>query len=45
MFGGPEPYVLSGLTTLPSIYLLDVRTTGSTVNGLPVHLKARTEKP
>lgn len=45
MFGGPEPYVLSGLTTLPSIYMLDVRTTGSTVNGLPVHLKARTEKP
>ena len=45
MFGGPEPYILSGLTTLPSIYLLDVRTTGSTENGLPVHLKARTEKP
>lgn len=42
MFGGTEPYVLSGLPALPAIWFLDVPTSGSTSEGLPIHIKAKT---
>ncbi|MEQ9287988.1 MAG: hypothetical protein RIG77_13810 [Cyclobacteriaceae bacterium] len=42
IFGGTEPYVLSGLPALPAIWFLDVPTSGSTSEGLPIHIKAKT---
>lgn len=41
MFGGDDPYVLSGLPAIPAIYYLKASGAGSTTSGLPVRLKAK----
>ncbi|MEA3460768.1 MAG: hypothetical protein U9R49_02740 [Bacteroidota bacterium] len=38
-FGGPTPYVLSGIPGLPHIYEADVPATATTDSGLPVTIK------
>lgn len=38
-FGGPSPYVLSGIPGLPHIYEADVPATATTESGLPVTVK------
>jgi hypothetical protein len=43
MFGGPLPYVLSGLPAIPRIYEAIVPTAGSTTSGLPVIIKAKSQ--
>ncbi|MEE4175995.1 MAG: hypothetical protein V2I46_00655 [Bacteroides sp.] len=43
MFGGPLPYVLSGLPAIPRIYEAIVPTAGSTFTGLPVIIKAKSQ--
>ena len=40
-FGGPTPYVLSGLPSMPAIYFLNAPISGSTNSGLQVQLKAK----
>lgn len=43
MFGGTDPYVLSGVPSeLPTIYYFYNSGSGTTVSGLPIHLKAKT---
>jgi hypothetical protein len=39
VFGGPAPYVLSGLPNLPHIYEADVPATATSDSGLPVTVK------
>lgn len=39
IFGGPRPYVLSGIPFVPNIHFLDVPFTGTTGSGLDVHIK------
>ena len=41
MFGGPSPYVLSGLPSIPSIYEITIPTTGDNLNGINVTIKAK----
>ncbi|MCX7836023.1 MAG: hypothetical protein N2450_08160 [bacterium] len=41
VFGGPYPYVLSGIPNLPTITYLQAPTSGSTVNGLPITIRVR----
>ncbi|PSR52023.1 hypothetical protein AHMF7605_00040 [Adhaeribacter arboris] len=41
VFGGGQPYVLSGLPPIPSIYELTAESFGSKQNGLPVKIKAK----
>ena len=43
MFGGPLPYVLSGLPAIPRIYEAVVPVAGSTSTGLPVIIKAKSQ--
>jgi hypothetical protein len=43
MFGGSMPYVLSGLPAIPRIYEAIVPTAGSTISGLPVIIKAKSQ--
>ena len=43
LFGGPLPYVLSGLPAIPRIYEAIVPTAGSTFTGLPVIIKAKSQ--
>ncbi len=43
IFGGPLPYVLSGLPAIPRIYEAIVPTAGSTSSGLPVIIKAKSQ--
>jgi hypothetical protein len=38
-FGGPVPYILSGIPDLPHIYEADVPATATTDSGLPVTIK------
>jgi len=40
-FGGDTPYRLSGIPEIPHIYFLDVPTTGTTTDGVQMHIKAR----
>lgn len=42
MFGGLDPYVLSGIPTVPSIYFFAAPTSGS--GTLPVHVKIKSNK-
>ncbi len=42
MFGGDEPYVLSGMPAIPSVYEFTTAGTGSNNSGLNVHVKAKT---
>jgi hypothetical protein len=43
MFGGSLPYVLSGLPAIPRIYEAIIPTAGSTVSGLPVIIKVKSQ--
>jgi len=40
-FGGPKPYILSGIPNIPRIYFFDSPTSVTGTTGLPVHLKAK----
>lgn len=44
MFGGDEPYVLSGIPAIPSIYFFDAPFSGSASEGLPVRVKIKTNQ-
>lgn len=44
MFGGDEKYVLSGIPPIPTIYEAIVPSTATNKDGLPVQLKAKTNK-
>jgi len=44
MFGGPDPYVLSGIPDIPAIYFFQAPDVGSSSNGLPVHLKIKSHQ-
>ncbi|MBX2964158.1 MAG: hypothetical protein KF687_16725 [Cyclobacteriaceae bacterium] len=41
MFGGTEPYVLSGIPPIPSIYQLNAPAVGEKNTGLPITVKAK----
>ena len=41
MFGGSDPYVLSGMPAIPAIWFFAAPTSGSGASGLQVHLKAK----
>ncbi|TFB12795.1 hypothetical protein E3V33_04250 [Candidatus Marinimicrobia bacterium MT.SAG.4] len=41
MYGGTDPYVLSGIPHIPNIYQFDGPTTGSTTAGLPITMKVK----
>ena len=41
MFGGADPYVLSGMPAIPAIWFFAAPTSGSGASGLQVHLKAK----
>lgn len=43
IFGGGTPYVLSGLPAIPHIYFIDVSGQGTTIGGLPVHIKVKSQ--
>lgn len=40
-FGGSSPYRLSGIPDIPNIYYLDVPSSGSSVSGINIRVKAR----
>jgi len=40
-FDGTDPYILSGIPMLPSIYYLNVPAIASEISGLPVHIKIK----
>ncbi len=40
-FGGPSPYVLSGIPPIPTIYDVVAPTVGTQQSGLPVRIKAK----
>jgi len=42
MYGGINPYVLSGIPAIPSIYFFTAPFSGSKSQGLQVHIKAKT---
>ena len=41
MYGGGNPYVLSGIPPIPAIYFFDAPVQGSTTSGLPVQMKVK----
>lgn len=41
MYGGSDPYVLSGVPAIPAIYFFSAPTSGSSGAGLPVHIKVK----
>jgi len=41
MYGGGDPYALSGLPSIPAIYFFDAPIQGSTTSGLPVQMKVK----
>lgn len=41
IYGGSEPYVLSGIPPIPSIYLFSAPATGEKNTGLPIQLKVK----
>jgi len=43
MYGGPSPYVLSGMAPIPHIYEAVVPISGSTTTGLPVTIKVKSQ--
>ncbi len=43
MFGGPSPYILSGMAPVPHIYEAIVPISGSTITGLPVTIKIKSQ--
>ena len=44
MYGGMEPYKLSGLPNIPSVYFFNAATTGSATEGLSISIKAKSNK-
>lgn len=44
MFGGSDPYVLSGIPDIPAIYFFEAPDGASTTNGLPVHIKIKSRQ-
>ncbi len=44
MFGGLEPYVLSGIPVIPSIYFFIAPASGSNTVGIPVQMKVKSHK-
>lgn len=44
IFGGVDPYVLSGMPNVPSIYYFNAPSTGSKNDGLPVTIRVRSHK-
>jgi len=43
IFGGNTPYVFSGLPPIPHIFESNIPFSGSSSDGLPVHIKAKTQ--
>ena len=41
IYGGTEPYVLSGIPPIPSIYLFSAPATGEKNTGLPIQVKVK----
>lgn len=41
MFGGPNPYVLSGIPAIPHIYAVDGPSSGSAASGIPLKIKIK----
>lgn len=44
MFGGTDPYKLSGIPAIPAIYFLSAPSTGSASQGLPVQIKIKSHR-
>lgn len=44
IFGGSDPYVLSGIPDIPAIYFFEAPDGASTTNGLPVHVKIKSRQ-
>ena len=44
IFGGAEPYVLSGLPAVPAIFEFDSHLTGTSSGGLNVNVKVKSHK-
>jgi len=44
MFGGPSPYVLSGIPDVPSIYFFSAPNSGSSTSGLPASVKIKSNR-
>lgn len=40
-FGGDDPYVLSGIPSIPAIYYLNAPSSGSSTQGLPVEIRMK----
>lgn len=43
IFGGDTPYVFSGIPPIPHIFESNIAASGSSSEGLPVHIKAKTQ--
>ncbi|MFP4471241.1 MAG: hypothetical protein ACLFPE_11180 [Bacteroidales bacterium] len=43
IFGGNTPYVFSGLPPIPHIFEAEIPNSGSASEGLPIHIKAKTQ--
>jgi len=41
VFGGPSPYILSGLPEIPAIYELTMPVSGNNIDGIPVTIKIK----
>jgi len=44
MFGGSDPYLLSGIPDIPVIYFFEAPDGASATNGLPVHIKVKSRQ-
>ncbi|MCF8298579.1 MAG: hypothetical protein K9J13_13610 [Saprospiraceae bacterium] len=44
IFGGSDPYVLSGIPAIPAIYFFTAPSSGSSSTGLPVNVKIKSRK-
>lgn len=44
MFGGPSPYVLSGIPDLPAVYHFSAPNSGSSTSGLPASVKIKSNR-
>lgn len=44
MFGGSDPYILSGVPDVPSIYFFEAPDGAGATNGLPVHIKIKSRQ-
>ena len=44
MFGGVDPYILSGIPAIPAIYFFNSPSSGSSSTGLPVNVKIKSRK-